>query len=140
MFPDGTKFYPDIKDGERGFNTDAARGADTFIPFSKGVKILKVLGVHSGTYDFKYTATNKCKLICYLSAFYGDAGQTISVQASINGTHIFNKSMVPPAGGGSGYNYSDIKNLNPGDIFYGRVSVPNFGYASHVSMFIAVID
>lgn len=33
MFPDGTKFYPDIKNGERGYNTDAARGADTFIPF-----------------------------------------------------------------------------------------------------------
>lgn len=33
-FPDGTKFYPDIKDGVRGYNTDAARGADTFRPFS----------------------------------------------------------------------------------------------------------
>lgn len=36
MFPDGVKFYPDIKDGERGYNTDPARGADTFIPFLKG--------------------------------------------------------------------------------------------------------
>lgn len=34
MFPDGTKFYPDIKDGKRGYNTDPARGADTFNPFS----------------------------------------------------------------------------------------------------------
>lgn len=33
MFPDGTKFYPDIKDGKRGYNTDPARGADTFNPF-----------------------------------------------------------------------------------------------------------
>lgn len=32
-FPDGTKFYPDIKDGKYGFNSDPARGADTFIPF-----------------------------------------------------------------------------------------------------------
>lgn len=34
MFPDGTGFYPDTKDGVRGYNTDAARGADTFCPFS----------------------------------------------------------------------------------------------------------
>lgn len=34
-FPDGTKFYPDIKDGEYGFNTAADRGADTFHPFKK---------------------------------------------------------------------------------------------------------
>lgn len=32
-FPDGTKFYPDIQDGEYGFNTAADRGADTFHPF-----------------------------------------------------------------------------------------------------------
>lgn len=34
MFPDGIGFYPDIQNGERGYNTDAARGADTFYPFS----------------------------------------------------------------------------------------------------------
>lgn len=33
-FPDGAGFYPDIKDGQRGYNTDPARGADTFSPFS----------------------------------------------------------------------------------------------------------
>lgn len=35
MFPDGTKFYPDIKNGISGYNTDPARGADTFHPFSQ---------------------------------------------------------------------------------------------------------
>ena len=34
-FPDGTGFYPDIKDGVHGYNTDSKRGADTFIPFNK---------------------------------------------------------------------------------------------------------
>lgn len=34
-FPDGSEFYLDTKDGERGFNTEATRGADTFVPFSK---------------------------------------------------------------------------------------------------------
>lgn len=32
-FPDGTKFYPDMKNGKYGFNTIPSRGADTFIPF-----------------------------------------------------------------------------------------------------------
>ena len=37
MFPDGLKFYPDLQDGKRGFNTDPARGADTFFPFKHGL-------------------------------------------------------------------------------------------------------
>ncbi len=48
-FPDGTKFYPDIKDGERGFNTDPARGADTFIPFSDGVDFQKASIIKKAT-------------------------------------------------------------------------------------------
>lgn len=42
MFPDGAKFYPDIKNGERGYNTDPARGADTFVPFNsfRGVELI----------------------------------------------------------------------------------------------------
>lgn len=35
-FPDGTGFYPDIKDGVRGYNTSESRGADTFFPFKSG--------------------------------------------------------------------------------------------------------
>ncbi len=35
QFPDGIKFYPDVQNGVRGYNTDAARGADTFYPFSE---------------------------------------------------------------------------------------------------------
>lgn len=41
-FPDGAGFYPDIKDGQRGYNTDPARGADTFSPFSS---VLGVSGI-----------------------------------------------------------------------------------------------
>lgn len=42
MFPDGDQFYLDSKDGERGYNTDPARGADTFTPFNsfRGVKLI----------------------------------------------------------------------------------------------------
>lgn len=43
MFPDGVGFYPDTKDGVRGYNTDAARGADTFRPFNMpDIKVLRV--------------------------------------------------------------------------------------------------
>lgn len=37
-FPDGTGFYPDEQDGQKGYNTSPNRGADTFFPFSKGVE------------------------------------------------------------------------------------------------------
>lgn len=39
-FPDGVGFYPDMQNGVRGYNTDAARGADTFHPFSSETKLL----------------------------------------------------------------------------------------------------
>lgn len=39
-FPDGLGFYPDIKDGIRGYNTDSARGADTFSPFSSTPELI----------------------------------------------------------------------------------------------------
>lgn len=39
MFPDGTEFYLDEKDGERGYNSDPARGADTFTPFKRQCQI-----------------------------------------------------------------------------------------------------
>ena len=50
-FPDGVKFYPDVKDGIRGYNTDAARGADTFVPFRAGG--ITLLGKYTAisTYD-----------------------------------------------------------------------------------------
>lgn len=44
-FPDGVGFFPDIQDGVRGYNTDAARGADTFVPFKSGEQ-LKLLAIY----------------------------------------------------------------------------------------------
>lgn len=37
-FPDDVGFYPDVQDGVRGYNTDRARGADTFVPFRSGAE------------------------------------------------------------------------------------------------------
>ena len=42
MFPSGTEFYLDEHDGERGYNTDPARGADTFCPFKQKPKIILI--------------------------------------------------------------------------------------------------
>ncbi|MCM1388097.1 MAG: hypothetical protein NC231_12275, partial [Bacillus sp. (in: Bacteria)] len=47
-FPDGVKFCPDVQNGKYGFNTDPARGADTFIPF---LNLTWVEGYTSGTYQ-----------------------------------------------------------------------------------------
>ena len=42
MFPSGDQFYLDEHDGERGYNTDPARGADTFHPFKQKPKIILI--------------------------------------------------------------------------------------------------
>lgn len=43
-FPDGTGFYPDEQDGQKGYNTSPNRGADTFFPFSADLNIIAGLG------------------------------------------------------------------------------------------------
>lgn len=50
MFPDGTEFYLDEHEGERGYNSDPARGADTFHPFKLKPTIK--------TYNCTYTGSN----------------------------------------------------------------------------------
>ena len=57
-FPDGVKFYPDVQNGVRGYNTDPQRGADTFCPFkvSTALYLGNVTWSHytgkTNTYDF----------------------------------------------------------------------------------------
>lgn len=62
MFPDGLHFYPDLKDGKRGYNTDAARGADTFVPFKRGLTFVTGSGV-MGYGDKTIVTIEKPKLI-----------------------------------------------------------------------------
>lgn len=56
-FPDGTDFYLDIKDDERGYNTSATRGADTFVPF-KGKPKIVLLGSGNTTETKTFSATS----------------------------------------------------------------------------------
>ena len=46
-FPAGVRFYHDVKDSVRGYNTDPARGADTFCPFRSSPTI-KYIGAYEG--------------------------------------------------------------------------------------------
>ena len=55
-FPDGVRFYPDVKDGVRGFNIDPARGADTFSPFRQK-PILLAANINSVN-PYSYICTN----------------------------------------------------------------------------------
>ena len=68
-FPDGVGFYPDVRDGIRGYNTDAARGADTFVPFSsmKCVNNKTVTAKCStASTSYTYTATKNVNLLVFL--------------------------------------------------------------------------
>lgn len=61
MFPDGTHFYPDKQGDDYGFNTDAARGADTFRPFNliKKLKIIKATPLNGiNNNNSQYAASN----------------------------------------------------------------------------------
>lgn len=83
MFPDGVKFYPDIQDGIRGFNTDPARGADTFSPFKS-----------EKTYTLELYVTNYGSSI-QASAYIKLGGTTIgrvSDQVTNNASHNIAKS------------------------------------------------
>ena len=48
-------FYPDIQEGVRGYNTDPARGADTFSPFRSEPDWEYFYNGNSGTTTYTYT-------------------------------------------------------------------------------------
>lgn len=64
MFPDGEMFYPDVQNGVRGYNTDAARGADTFHPFSNSKMLLlgigNIIATKSDLVDVDLNETKEC--------------------------------------------------------------------------------
>lgn len=82
-FPDGTGFYPDTKDGVRGYNTDAARGADTFRPFSS---------IHKDT---------KIDLL-YCVEYYGSTTRNVPISANYDMVIAIVIANNPHASGGIG--------------------------------------
>ena len=82
MFPSGDQFYLDEHDGERGYNTDPARGADTFHPFRK-VKPLALLKIfqkshnaNTGTHNYTLTENVSTLLIQYITVL-GDGAANL---------------------------------------------------------------
>ena len=60
-------FYYDVQNGVRGFNTDPARGADTFYPFST-IKTEKFSGFTTAGKEYKISLSQiPNKLICLKS-------------------------------------------------------------------------
>lgn len=103
MFPSGTEFFLDEKDGIRGYNTSATRGADTFYPFSPIRCIEKYLnaGTHTINLDFK----PKSKIFCVSdygvqSAYYDvqtgkiDNGTTAGAGTAFSITVANNNTIV----------------------------------------------
>ena len=89
MFPSGDQFYLDEHDGERGYNTDPARGADTFVPFRK-VKPLTLLKIfqkshntNTGTHAYTLTENVNALLIQYVTVLGSSASSLPS--ATVNG-------------------------------------------------------
>lgn len=88
-FPDNVGFYLDIKNGVRGYNTSANRGADTFFPFNLGgsklstAKLLLSDYWHTN-YSGKINTTEDYKLIISAVFAIDVSTGTTSVYASGN--------------------------------------------------------
>lgn len=82
MFPDGTEFYLDEHDGERGYNTEPARGADTFIPFRKIIPLTLLKYFHKShngnteTHTYTLTEDVNTLLVQYITVL-GDAASNL---------------------------------------------------------------
>lgn len=108
-FPDGMKFYPDIKNGVRGYNTEAARGADTFYPFKQSPILLASNISSLNTYSHICTTiANYQKLTAdnFFTVFKTIGKTTLGS----NNTGTFTKSYDPTTGKfniGKYYQYQD---------------------------------
>lgn len=139
-FPDAVGFYPDIQDGVRGYNTDRARGADTFVPFRSGAEYVTTTlntGRSSGSFTFP-DDYRECYLV--LSAFRLGTGTTISDPSLSNDAAAYEElydDVCKNSQNSDGtvgqrtvvYKFTDVKK---GDIF-------SYSYtersAAHVSLF-----
>lgn len=65
MFPDGATIYFDYQNGKYGFNTDPARGADTFVPFQDKLTISSTVSgiiTHTAGSTYNFVGTNTIKV------------------------------------------------------------------------------
>ena len=97
MFPDGTYFYPDKQGDEYGYNTDAARGADTFRPFRSKPFYLYKDGVFNAAYVTNSRVIPKDNYIYITTTPNG----TIDFTQPVDVTH-YNFLMIDITHGGNG--------------------------------------
>lgn len=118
-FPDGVGFYPDIQEGVRGYNTDPARGADTFSPFRSTLEWRFLYNPNSGSTTYTLTINDiDPKRIYYYVAFPGG-----DVSSQANMTHV---SAISDGG-----TYEDI--ISYAGYYTSRVSVIKVEKASSVT-------
>lgn len=129
MFPSGTEFFLDEHDGERGYNTSATRGADTFVPFRRTDIVMEYMFANGynqpgNSRTMTYTAKHDCTLhIRGCSGAYGSNRATI--QSYLNSS-VYNLRTVQ---GYCGETHTADISLNKGDVFSVSCSINSNGGA-----------
>ena len=124
-FPNGEGFYPDEKDGVKGYNTSPERGADTFFPFKSGF---------SGSYNAN----------AYYAPFDESSAQVFTIDVSnfktltINITIIDNcyfliqkDGVSQPVTTSTGTITYDVSDCNTVSILYYRSGSSNYPYVNY---------
>lgn len=128
-FPDGAEFHLDVQDGERGFNTSAAGGADTFVPFRRTDIVMEYMFANGynqpgNSRTMTYTAKHDCILhIRGCSGAYGSNRATI--QSYLN-SNVYNLRTVQGYCGET--HMADIA-LSKNDVFSVSCSINSNGGA-----------
>lgn len=131
-FPDGTDFYLDAQNGERGYNPDPARGADTFIPFNKG-KIGLIIE-QTTTMLTNNPAKRSGSVTCTRSGY-------IMIGAESSGNHTYNSSYCVKKNGviifNEVTNNNKIKSefkVNKGDVISWDITAGASTYAAFMAI------
>lgn len=111
MFPDGTRFYPDIKNGISGYNTDPARGADTFHPFSAW-KINCTI-----TYTIINTYVGNTVVNSSVSGYIVVCGSKYKVSGLNHPSRAYNTGGANTVTYTMGLSITSIEAVNPADYF-----------------------
>lgn len=97
-FPSGEGFYPDEKDGVKGYNTSSDRGADTFVPFSSEVSFVATIPI-TLTAISKYSSgsTVKSSAVLHVTVEDGNITEyTIDNNSAQSGTSAYTKITITP--------------------------------------------
>lgn len=82
MSANGNQFYFDYQNGQYGYNTDPARGADTFSPFKSGIQAV----IHGRKQTNGWTAVHAGKVSVQVldNTFSASDGYTYTINLYVN--------------------------------------------------------